>query len=562
MGRPKGSKNRPKAPPPELAAAADWAKANGYAVAPARAPEPKAKIPDDFREFLKLVKIRSKESGKLITPVLNAEQEELLAAWEAGDAGGIKNILALKPRKIGITTLFAVLFAHKFLTCEDPVTLAVLANLDTTAAEVMRIIKTAIASLPRAMRPVLLTNQVQRISREHPETPGADGATIVVETSRGDDPLRGHTPFWLHVTEAAKCRNPDALRASAFGAVPVEAGGRIILESTPDHIGDLMHVEMSAARAGKDDRGWRTFFFAWHAHATYRTDAPGFEPTPEEQDLAEKYSLSLEQLAWRRSMRELIGWKRFCREFPADFEDAYATLEGQWFQSAQLEELQIIPVQEEGTVIITPAETRETYCAAVDCAAGVGGDATTCVILNARTKRPVALYRSTTAAPERGSEEIWILLLQYNSPLTLVEYNSYGIPYIRAFEALRARLYTERRHETDGLEESGEERYFVTNQKTRVEVLEDFRTHLLTGALPAIDSICLDEAKAARVGKDGQIIFPRSKKNGHGDVLFAYALALRCLQQVKLPPPPPAPSVLREQEMRRMSLPSPPGARY
>lgn len=565
MGRPKGSRNKPKPLHPSVQAAVAFAQANGFAYTPAPPAAPARKIPEDFRDFLPLIKIRSKDNGRLITPVLFEEQLELLDAWENGEDLQ-PHILVLKARKIGVTTFFALLFLHQWLIAPDPIMVVHLANNQKTANEIMTMIKTAIASLPEDLRPTLTTNQARKIARESPGSPGVDGATIIVETARGDRALAGFTPHLLHIAEANFCRNPEELRASAFAAVPIEAGGRIVLESTASHVDDILHQEFKKAEAGIAEVPWTTFFFPWTKHAAYVGKVVGdFVLTPEEEKLAEEHDLTNEQLAWRRRMIATVGDRRFPREFPATIADAYSNLEGQWIQTSGLvDQLRVVDIKDEGRIILREWEAREAYCAAIDAAAGVGGDATSCVILNARTLLPAAVYRSTTVAPEEGSNEIWHLLLMYGSPMVLVEWNSYGIPYYHNLQALRANLYSERTHEFDGQRPVGDEHPFVTNERTRIEVLEAFRQHVLTGAISEVDSICYSEMQQARVDKNGKIVFPRSKKNGHGDVLMAYALALRCRRHVRIPDPPPPPSILRERELRRQRTGAlvAPGARY
>lgn len=561
MGRPKGSKNKPKPLSPDAAAAIEYAKAHGFTHAPPPLPAA-ATRPRDFRHFLEITKIKGKRQGSRVTLVPNDEQEDIIAAWEAGGDDGIAHLLALKPRKIGVTTIITALFVYAWLTADDPITVMYLANKRATASEIMAMVRTFLVTLPAEMRPRLTTDQAQKICREDPEHPGEDGATFVVETARGEGGIRGATPHLLAISEANFCRGAEELKASAFGAVPTEEGGRIVLESTASHIGDVLHQEMLAAQAGVAEVPWRVLFFAWWQHEAYRLPAPDFVRTAEEEALADRYQLDDQQLSWRRNKIALMGERMFRREFPASVDDAYASLAGAWFRSDQLEHLAVLEVQPEGTVILEPYDPRERYAAAGDCGAGVGGDFTTLVVLNVRTRRPAALYRSNMDTPAQSVDAMWHLLRLYGGCMVLIERNTWGIPHLNALRGLRALMYQEQSHETDGQAVSGEARDFVTTQKSRLEVLENFRTEVLSGAISLVDSICHAEMRAAKIDQDGQIVFPRTK-DGHGDVLMAYALALRCARHV--PVPTLVSDVARELARRRLEREmeeSEPGGRY
>lgn len=571
MGRPKGSKNKPKPLPPDAQAALNWAKRAGVDLsAPPADPEEDVTgtvpVPADFREFLRIVKIRVKQGGKLVHPVLNDEQEDLLAAWEAGDTEATRrHMLVLKPRKIGVSTFFALLFVHKFLTADEPVTLVSLANRTAVAVEIMQMVKTAIFSLPPEMQPRLKTNQGRKLVRVHPENPRMDGATYFVDTARAERPLGGFTPFWLHVSEAAHVKDPDELRSAAFSSVPWESGGRIVLESTAKGIGDLLHQEIKRQQAGATEVPWQVTFFPWFKHKKYRGRVTkAFKRTDVEQQLAERFDLDDEQLAWRRTQITMVGERFFPREFPADVEDAYSSIAGQWMSRDQVAGLEVLAANEEGITIFEHPQPGEYYAAALDAGAGVGADATSLVIWNVRTKKPALLWRSRFTPPTSGVDIVWPLLVQYNNAKILVERNFWGIPYLDGLRALRADLYQEQTHEYDGqAAPSGEPRDFWSTPKARVEVLENLRTEIIQGAVTTVDQFLRDEVLSAVVDKTGKIVFPRTVKEGHGDVAFAYALVLRCARQVVIPlPPPPGPSPIQQRMWDRARARANPGARY
>ena len=76
----------------------------------------------------------------------------------------------------------------------------------------------------------------------------------------------------------------------------------IIIESTAngyDEFKNRWDAAVEAQRRGED--GYLPIFFARYEMEEYRrTPPPGFERTPEEQELAETFHLDDEQLAWRQ----------------------------------------------------------------------------------------------------------------------------------------------------------------------------------------------------------------------------------------------------------------------
>jgi hypothetical protein len=558
MSRKKGSKNKVKPLSAPDAAAVALAQALGLYGAVQEEKEPGLPPDMHFREFLQLAKIRQKGSARLIRAVLNDEQEQVDEAFERGTLGlGPAHILGFKPRKIGLTTYFMLRFAHRFLTATDPVQLFHLANKDSTAAEIMVMHKLLVDNLPPEFRPKLPGRQMGKLVRPN-------GATIVVMTARTEGGgIRGLSPNWLHIAEFAHCRDPEELKATAIGALATEEGDRVFAESTPNHVGDVLHETLKEIQGGTSEIAWAPLLFFWHGHQSYRIAAPNLVRTPAEERMSEKFGgLDDQQLAFRRSKVGLMGERKTRREFPGSLEEGYSSQVGQWFQADQLEHVDSVEVSPEGTTILEAYDPRERYVAGGDCGAGVGGDHTTLAVLNVRTLRPAALYRSNTDTPQQSIDAEWHLLRMFGNAMVCIERNNWGIPHLNGLRALRANMYQEQSHETDGQRAAGEPRDFVTTTKSRLEVLEAFRARVLSGALCVVDTICYAEMRGAMVDKNGLIVFPRSK-DGHGDVLMAYALAIRCAGHVAAPVQVPS-EVQRElyrREMERRRSRSVSGAR-
>ena len=98
----------------------------------------------------------------------------------------------------------------------------------------------------------------------------------------------------------------------------------VIIESTANGCEDFKD-RWDAAVAGEND--FEPVFFAWFENPDYAMPVePGIEWTAEERETRERYSLSWEQLRWRRwCIANNCGGSRdmFRQEYPANPDEAF-----------------------------------------------------------------------------------------------------------------------------------------------------------------------------------------------------------------------------------------------
>lgn len=145
---------------------------------------------------------------------------------------------------------------------------------------------------------------------------------------------RSYSLRHLHLSEYAFYRDAATLMTGLMQTVPDDPDTTIIVESTANGLGDPFHQLWERASDTNSKSGWLAVFFAWWEHPEY--SRPLEEPlayferslTSEEQALRRQFSLTLEQLNWRRwaiANKCEGSLDRFHQEYPSTPEEAFLT---------------------------------------------------------------------------------------------------------------------------------------------------------------------------------------------------------------------------------------------
>lgn len=286
------------------------------------------------REYIEgLLKIVDKE-GQLVPLKLNPPQERLYnAIKEAWAAGRPVRIIILKARQMGFSTLTeAIVF---FLTVSAKYTKSmIVAHKDKATANLFRMSRRFYDELPNELKPMLRNTNAQELVFDAPAKAKAGvgrglGSWIQCATAGGKGVGRSDTLRCLHLSEFAFWPG-DKLDTytGLVQAVPDKPGTVIIIESTAngyDRFKEMWDAAVEAQANGTD--GYTPIFFPWFELEEYRRKPlPGFQRTPEEEELAQTYGLDDEQLAWRRwCIAEQCGGDLdlFHQEYPASPDEAF-----------------------------------------------------------------------------------------------------------------------------------------------------------------------------------------------------------------------------------------------
>jgi len=253
---------------------------------------------------------------------------------------------------------------------------------------------------------------------------------------------RGQTINNLHCSEFAFWLKPQESLAALMQAVP--AGGNIVIESTPNGIGNYFHDLWRQAKAGEVKYRWH--FYMWWDDPSYALPGPPLaELTEREIYLQARYGLSDDQVRWRRAkerdLREL-----FKQEYPEDDLSCFLASTRACFDLARLQQiatrisgepapevLSALP-HPAGITGLTPArllvwrrpQEGRLYVIGADVGEGLAqGDASCAVVLDRERGEQVAeLYGRVP--PDRFAHMLDALGRWYNRAQLAVERNNHG----------------------------------------------------------------------------------------------------------------------------------------
>lgn len=156
----------------------------------------------------------------------------------------------------------------------------------------------------------------------------------IVTGVAGTDAGRGFPCLALELSELGryKERHVRDIQEGAMQAhASAEPGAILVADSTSGGEGNFFH-DIAKAGYKNPKSSWFTAFFGWHEMPEYRMTPPkGWVPDSEEVQLMKTLNASVEQIYWRNF--KLHGQFRgdlsaFQREYPATFEEAFASAEG------------------------------------------------------------------------------------------------------------------------------------------------------------------------------------------------------------------------------------------
>lgn len=501
------------------------------------------------------LKIRDK-NGEVIDFRLNPPQQRLYdAVKEQWSRGKPVRILVLKARQMGFSTLTeAMIF---FLTGTKKNTESmIVAHKDEATNNLFRMSLRYYENLPDEIKPMLKASNAQELvfdkpSRTKTERKGL-GSRIRCATAGGEGVGRSYTLKCLHLSEFAFW--PGDKRQTFAGlmqSVPDAPGTMVIIESTANGYEEFKNMWDTAVIAQeKGEDGFIPVFFAWHEMPDYRRAVPpGFQRTPEEQQLAEVYGLDDEQLAWRRwciATNCAGDVNLFKQEYPASPDEAFLAtgqcvfnsellvlrrqqvknltpLRGRWrikpditgaIASWEWEEdprgsIRIFRQPEKGVPYVIGADT-----------AGPGSDYFAAHVLDNRTGEQVAVLHHQFGERE-FAEQVYCLGKFYNDALLGVETNYSTYPQLKLEELgyknfyVRQRLdtYTGRMADAFGVNTS------ASTRPTMIDTLKDVANHNMElicdhATLGEMLSFIYDEKRR-----------PQAEQGEHDDLVMSLAIA-------------------------------------
>jgi len=466
------------------------------------------KLVQDVDLWLPRMQVRAK-SARIVQLEPRSEQEDILDALSVCDRTG-QDLLVLKPRQIGSSTIILAWLFWRWYSSPDPIVIIILSHKMRASKNLLKIFKRFYSTLPKALQRELETDNTTHLQLAD------SGAMIMAETAGGEGGTRSFDANYVMISEFAFAPNPEELMATAVASADQ---GMLIAESTANHYGDILHGEVRKVQQGQG--AWRFLFFPWTDHEEYSSPPPrGVDWEVSDRDLLAE-GLTPGQVYWRRIKVRKLGVARFMREYPRSVDEAYAQTSGSYFKEEDLRYLTVLDTETSGLIILAEYDETHVYGAGVDVGAGVGRDWTSCEILDKHTNQLVAIWRSNTHGTAQAAPHIVALCTQYGKAKLLVESNNYGHALITSIKALG---YTNLWHDSQGKD-------WTTNSHTRPLLFEELKQAIQDGAISQIDGFTASDIRAIQVDEKRRIVLPTSGTS-HGDNAVALGLAIQCLKTV------------------------------
>jgi hypothetical protein len=452
-----------------------------------------------------LLKIRPKKGWVRFLNLNRSQQEYSRRAS--------KRNIVLKARQVGITTYLAARFFVQTIT--RPGTLSVqVAHSDESAQAIFNIVHRFWENLPKEM-----TNGVLVKSRSNIRQivfPRLD-SEYRVETA-DDNAGRGMTIHNLHCSEVSRwARGGRETLASLTAAVVPE--GDIVLESTANGASGVFYEEWNKAK----ETGYTRHFFPWWYETSYKEEVKRgtvYPVTAEEKDLMERYGLSEEQIAWRRTRWQVLR-EQAAQEFAEDAVSCFLASGECVFDMASVEQAaahagQPTESQENGRTLIWFPPNRGgqwQYIIGVDSAGGGSDGDYACAQVIERSMGLQCAELHGHFPPYELARRLVALGRMYENALIAVERNNHGYGVLAHLKDL---CY-------DNLFQQGGQDGWLTSVVTRPAMIENLAAVLMAQPELFHSQRLLGELKTFVRHADGH---GAAADGAHDDCVMAMAIAL------------------------------------
>jgi hypothetical protein len=441
-------------------------------------------------------KIKGKTPG-LIPFILNEAQKDLFNSLNTHS-----RVIILKARQIGFSSAITGYLYHKTITTPGTNTALIGYNSDLTA-ELLDKVKTFYRTTPASIRPQILYNSKYEIS-----FPAIDSKILVLPSS--ENVGRGYTLHNVLLTELAFWEKAEEKMLAIENAVPKD--GKIIIESTPNAIGNLYH------RMWMADNGYDKKQYGWWWHYTEEEIEILRRRINNPMRFAQEYGLEFLSSGRPVFPSELIKrLRKGIYHVGQKVKDEYGTE----FTVSQ---------DEDGTVTYFPPKPGRIYVLGADVAEGVtGGDLSVMTIFDRETGDEVAFWRGYMP-PDKFGNFLDKKGREYNDALAVIEINNHGLTTVTAMKnKMYPQIYFRPVVKMDTMGQKFSDRMgWKTTKVTRPLMIDDLREALSDGSYKIHTENTLDEMLTFVFDDGGNMI---SQSSFHDDCIFASAI---CFQGFKV----------------------------
>lgn len=466
----------------------------------------------DFAAFAEeQIKIVTKDASKGFVPFhLNQAQRYITEQLQKQiDETGKVRAIILKARQQGISTYCSgrVFWKSYFSPYSRSV---VMAHDSATSDALFAMSKNLIKNMQGDLRPKEITSNAKEIKLQSPWYKDKEAVgSYRLYTAGSPEAGRGTTPTIAHLSEVGFWTHDEKILAGLFQGIPSSEGTEVILESTANGAQGEFYRLWKGAVAGENE--YLPIFLPWFWTDEYRREAPeGMVLSKEEEELAEKFGVDLDQLYWRRLKIAEGGELKFKQEYPATPDEAFIVSGANVFDIDKLDKL--LPVAPERKMTWDPNskmfdEDREgsthiwdfpdydsSYVIAADVALGVGQDSSAAVVMD-KNHRVVALFRDNKMDPSLYGEFLFYLGRYYNNALLCVESNSMGIATLQRLEQMSyVNLYKQTKI-ANVSNDDGERLGFRTTSASKPAIISNLKSLIVDEEIWIPSNIMIQELK-------------------------------------------------------------------
>lgn len=374
-----------------------------------------------------------------------------------------KQVLGLKPRQLGFTTITTLFLVDKAIKSRHPRKFLQMVHEDQAMLRVAKMLRVAVEGLPSSIRPRYRKNNIETTILELFDRNGKsiDGAQFTRLLAGGKGQARSWTyndihatemAHWARATSAANDEGDLSADEEAFAsalATKHDPDGHVIVESTGNGPSGLFFkLYETSQRKGS---GWAFVFVPWTSVRRYSLDltdhqckALEADLTDEEKDLIRRYRLTLGQVAWRRwkMADQQLSPLAFRRNYPITSKEPFLLDENAWFNLEALN-FQLTTAEQAGLLVFPEGDLYvwedydpdRCYVMGGDPSGGTGNDEA-CFTVFSDDLVQVAMWVS--AHRDEGAQALEASRLggMYGSPLAVIESNKYGAKVIELLASM------------------------------------------------------------------------------------------------------------------------------
>lgn len=317
----------------------------------------------------------------------------------------------LKPRQMGFTEITSAFIVWLILFHPDASVLC-LSTKAETAKNVIRRVRTALKNIPKW----LLISDIETDNKTSIELKNGSWVKSVAKSA---DAGRSEALTLLVVDEAAHIEGFDEIWT---GIKPtVSAGGRIIMLSTPNGVGNVFHKVYEEAETKAND--FNPIRVEWYEHPEHITDL-SIDP-----------KTGRHTSSWFKKETKGFSERQVAQEYECEFlasGDTFFTVELMGIVAAGL-----LPNWDDskGLQVYKEPTAGAQYIMGVDCATGKGADDGAAHVFEVQSMEQVAEFNQKMM-PNDFASTICTLGHKYNQALMVVENNAVGLAVLEHVKLL------------------------------------------------------------------------------------------------------------------------------